>query len=50
MSQFNEIQFILYQLPEEEKSGCFQNENNHSKFQLPRKSRQHTNKLTISND
>ena len=32
MSQFNEIQFILYQLPEEEKSGCFQNENNHLKF------------------
>ena len=46
----NEIQFILYQLPEDGKSSCFQKENSHSKIQLSRFSRQHTNKLTISND
>lgn len=28
----NEIQFILYQLPEEEENGCFQNGNNLSKI------------------
>lgn len=40
----NEIQFILYQLPEEEGNGCFQNGNSRSKIQLPSFSRQHTNK------
>ena len=39
----NEIQFILYQLPEEE-NGCFQNGNNLSKIQLRGFSRQQTNK------
>ena len=40
----HEIQFILYQLPEEEENGCFQNGNNLSKIQLRGFSRQQTNK------